>query len=166
MKNIYVLIFAGLADWEIGLITYELNTNNAIPVTTVGLTSAPIKTGGGLTILPDVTLVEIDPQNTALLMLPGGEMWHTVSHESRKKHAARALRERLSDEKYAQVPIEILFGDPGHEITDFAERVRADLIVMPSHGRTGLSRLLIGSVAERVIRLAHCPVLVLRDQIR
>jgi nucleotide-binding universal stress UspA family protein len=86
-----------------------------------------------------------------------------VSHESRKEHAVSALRQRLSDKKYAATPIEILFGDPGHEITDYAERVEADLIVMPSHGRTGLSRLLIGSVAERVIRLAHCPVLVLRD---
>ena len=91
-----------------------------------------------------------------------GEIWHTVSHESRKKHAAQALRERLSGEKYAQAPIEILFGDPGHEITNYAESIEADLIVMPSHGRTGFSRLLIGSVAERVIRLAHCPVLVLR----
>ena len=71
--------------------------------------------------------------------------------------------ELLVSLKYAKAPIEILFGDPGHEITEFAERVKADLIVMPSHGRTGLSRLLIGSVAERVIRLAHCPVLVLRD---
>jgi nucleotide-binding universal stress UspA family protein len=33
---------------------------------------------------------------------------------------------------------------------------------MPSHGRTGLSRLMIGSVAERVVRLAHCPVLILK----
>jgi nucleotide-binding universal stress UspA family protein len=95
-----------------------------------------------------------------------GELWHTVSHESRKEHAARALRERLSDEKYARVPIEILFGDPGNEIASYAEQVNADLIVMPSHGRTGLSRLLIGSVAERVVRLAHCPVLVLRDGTR
>jgi nucleotide-binding universal stress UspA family protein len=36
------------------------------------------------------------------------------------------------------------------------------LIVMPSHGRSGVPRLLIGSVAERVLRLAHCPVLILR----
>ena len=37
-----------------------------------------------------------------------------------------------------------------------------DLIVLPSHGRSGVQRLLIGSTAERVVRLAHCPVLVLR----
>jgi nucleotide-binding universal stress UspA family protein len=38
----------------------------------------------------------------------------------------------------------------------------AELIVIPSHGRTGLKRLMLGSVTERVIRLSHCPVLVLR----
>ena len=48
-------------------------------------------------------------------------------------------------------------------ITELAAELKADLIVLPSHGRTGLKRLLIGSVAERVVRLAHCPVLVLRS---
>ncbi len=43
-----------------------------------------------------------------------------------------------------------------------AKKIDADLIVMPSHGRTGLKRLLIGSVAERVVRMAKCPVMVLR----
>jgi hypothetical protein len=42
MKNVYVLVFDGLADWEIDLITYELNTLNALPVKTVGLTIDPI----------------------------------------------------------------------------------------------------------------------------
>ena len=53
-------------------------------------------------------------------------------------------------------------GDPGSEIVSFANEVNANMIIMPSHGRTGISRLLIGSVAERVLRLASCPVLVLR----
>ena len=49
-----------------------------------------------------------------------------------------------------------------HEIADFAQEKKAELIVLPSHGRTGLTRLLLGSVAEKVVRLAHCPVLVLK----
>ena len=53
-------------------------------------------------------------------------------------------------------------GDPGMEIAACAEEIGADLIVMPSQGRTGVTRLLLGSVAERVVRLAHCPVMVLR----
>ena len=52
---------------------------------------------------------------------------------------------------------------PATEIAKYAEEHHTDLIVLPSHGRTGLARLMIGSVAERVVRLAHCPVLVIRE---
>ena len=95
--------------------------------------------------------------------LEPGEMWETVNEQTRTKHAEKKLRESLSDPAYAGINIEILFGDPGHAIARRAEELGADMIVLPSHGRTGLSHLLIGSVAERVVRLAHCPVLVLRS---
>jgi nucleotide-binding universal stress UspA family protein len=51
-------------------------------------------------------------------------------------------------------------GDPAEEILRYAWRHAVDLIVMGTHGRTGVSRLLLGSVAERVVRGARCPVLV------
>jgi nucleotide-binding universal stress UspA family protein len=54
-------------------------------------------------------------------------------------------------------------GDPVWEICQEAGREHADLIVMGSHGRTGLSHVLLGSVAERVLRHAPCPVLVARS---
>jgi nucleotide-binding universal stress UspA family protein len=91
-----------------------------------------------------------------------GVVWTSIDDESRRRHARKALEERLSAPKYQGVQIQIELGDPGHEIAAYAERIKADLIVVPSHGRTGLTRLLIGSVAERVVRLAHCPVLVLK----
>ena len=72
------------------------------------------------------------------------------------------MRERFAAAKYQGIHCATASGDPGHEIVKYAEEIDADLIVIPSHGRTGLTRLLIGSVAERVVRLAHCPVLVLR----
>ncbi len=53
-------------------------------------------------------------------------------------------------------------GDPAGEILRAAQAVKADLIVMGSHGRTGLSRLLMGSVAEQIVRKAPCPVLTVR----
>jgi nucleotide-binding universal stress UspA family protein len=56
-----------------------------------------------------------------------------------------------------------LKGSPVAEITGFAEREQIDLIVMASHGRTGLWRLLMGSVAEGVLRRAHCPVLIIKQ---
>ena len=94
--------------------------------------------------------------------LEPGELWETVDNKSRSEHAEQALRDRMSAAKYRDLQFEILFGDPGHRIAQRAEELDADLIIMPSHGRTGLAHLLIGSVAERVVRLAHCGVLVLR----
>lgn len=52
--------------------------------------------------------------------------------------------------------------DPAQEIADFAEEEAADMIAMTTHGRSGLSRLLFGSVAEEVLRVAPMPVLLLR----
>ena len=54
-------------------------------------------------------------------------------------------------------------GMPIAEIVKFAEREEVDLIVMASHGRTGLARLLMGSIAEGVLRQAPCPVLVVKQ---
>jgi nucleotide-binding universal stress UspA family protein len=56
----------------------------------------------------------------------------------------------------------LINNEQGHTICDFARDHDADLIVISSHGRTGITRLAIGSVAERIIRYASCPVLVLR----
>jgi len=91
-----------------------------------------------------------------------GVVWEVVDDESRRQHAEAAMRERLDAPRYEGIRIHIDFGDPGHQIADFASNVDADLIILPSHGRRGLARLMIGSVAERVVRLAHCPVLVLK----
>lgn len=57
---------------------------------------------------------------------------------------------------------DVVFGPPYLAITDAAERHGADLIVLATHGRTGLVHLLLGSVAERVARMATCPVLTVR----
>ncbi len=53
-------------------------------------------------------------------------------------------------------------GMPAQEIIRVAQEQQADLIVISTHGRTGLKHLFMGSTAERVIRHAHCPVLVVR----
>jgi len=91
-----------------------------------------------------------------------GVIWTTVDNDIREKHALDALHERMADKRYDGIDTKIAFGDAGHEIADFAKAQNAQLIVLPSHGRTGFRRFLIGSVAEKVVRLAHCPVLVLR----
>lgn len=92
-----------------------------------------------------------------------GVIWKEIDNESRSHHAIQALRERLSEPKYKDVQVHIKVGDPGYRIAEFAKVARADLIVIPSQGRTGLAHMLLGSVAERVLRLSHCPVMVLRN---
>jgi universal stress protein A len=58
----------------------------------------------------------------------------------------------------------VLLGQPvAAAITGFARATGVDLIVIGSHGRTGLARLVVGSVAEAVVRTAPCPVLVVRE---
>ena len=56
----------------------------------------------------------------------------------------------------------VVTGEPSHAIVDHAKAGAFDLIVMSSHGRTGLPHLFLGSVAERVLRTAPCPVLTVR----
>ena len=54
-------------------------------------------------------------------------------------------------------------GEPGNVIPDIAAKLPADLIVMVTHGRRGLARLIEGSIAEKVLRNAPCPVLAVRQ---
>jgi len=58
--------------------------------------------------------------------------------------------------------VEVRFGEPAEEIIAYAEDAHADLIAMCTHGRTGLARWAYGSVAEKVMRHAHCPILLVR----
>jgi universal stress protein A len=78
--------------------------------------------------------------------------------------AKEQLQEFGAREIGGQVPwiAEVAFGPAYLAITDAALRHRAELIVLATHGRTGLQHLLLGSVAERVARIAACPVLTVR----
>jgi nucleotide-binding universal stress UspA family protein len=78
--------------------------------------------------------------------------------------ASEALRLRIPDElrDADRVEVQVGHGAPAAEILRVAEERKASLIVIATHGRTGLRRLALGSVAERVVREAPCPVLVVR----
>ena len=77
-----------------------------------------------------------------------------------------ALDEAKKVFEAAQVPVPTLVGE-GHAVHDgiarVLENVDADLIVMGSHGRRGLEKLMLGSVTQRVLGVVHVPVLVVRD---
>jgi len=72
----------------------------------------------------------------------------------------------IAREHLGEVKWEVLdqMGPPADVIAEVAARMSADLIVMVTHGRRGLARLVEGSVAERVLRIAPCPVLAVRHE--
>jgi len=75
--------------------------------------------------------------------------------------ATKQLANRLSPEERERyhATTEVVSGAGAMAIVEYAQDCGIDLIVMGTHGRTGMAHLLIGSVAERVVRLAPCPVL-------
>ena len=67
-----------------------------------------------------------------------------VSDEDRSKHLLEMLHAKFSDPKFQQAEFRVSFGTPAEVIAHFAEKEGVDLIMLPSHGRTGLARLMIG----------------------
>lgn len=73
------------------------------------------------------------------------------------------LRKKVSG-KPGDIETEIAFGSPVERITDYVAKKDIDLIIISTHGRSGLQRVLIGSTAERIVRHASCPVLVVPNR--
>jgi nucleotide-binding universal stress UspA family protein len=84
-----------------------------------------------------------------------------LSSESLRDHADTALAEALAKAGVRNANRRVVAGDPATEIITTAKELGANLIVIPSRGKSGIRRWMIGSVAERVVRKAPCPVLVL-----
>jgi nucleotide-binding universal stress UspA family protein len=70
--------------------------------------------------------------------------------------------ETMGERRGVPVTTAVLEGNAAEAILDYAERVDVDMIVMGTHGRSGLDRFLVGSVAERVIRMSDVPVMTVR----
>ncbi len=88
-------------------------------------------------------------------------------YEAQRRCAEETLEARadqLRKEHGIKVRWMLAAGVPSAEIVKAADDEHADMIVMGTHGRSGLNRLLLGSVAERVIRLASCPVVTVRQK--
>ena len=89
-------------------------------------------------------------------------VWIEDADERRMVHIEESIAKSLKDLGVQDIKTHVTVGDAGTEVARIADEIDADLIVIPSHGRTGVKRFLLGSVAERVVRLAHCPVFVLK----
>jgi universal stress protein A len=95
------------------------------------------------------------------VVLAPGEAAHLlfVREDEVKATLEKMRREQLGGFRHQ---VHVRSGDIVRNISDAAHELNADLIIMPTHGRRGLPRLFLGSVAERVIRDASCPVLTVR----
>jgi universal stress protein A len=93
----------------------------------------------------------------------GGEMYVGFDDASTKEELRRVLVQVVPTDHNVAFDHKLLVGDPADAIVHEAEAEGADLIVMGTHGRTGLTRLLMGSVAEAVVRRAKCPVLTVKQ---
>ena len=90
---------------------------------------------------------------------PGAEMLH----ELRKQLEVRLEQARAKvAEAGGRVRAELLEGAPYRVVLDWAKEYGADLIVIGTHGHTGFTHALLGSVTERVVRMSECPVLTIR----
>lgn len=88
----------------------------------------------------------------------------TALLEEQRKAAAQQLLhlESAIKKRYRDCASEIHFGVVFQTIIELANSLKADLIIIATHGRTGLSHILMGSVAEKIVRHSHCPVLTIR----
>jgi nucleotide-binding universal stress UspA family protein len=78
-----------------------------------------------------------------------------------KKSLDEVVRERIPKEITSKTRVSL--GDAANEIVGTAADEKADLIVIATHGLTGWRRFMFGSVAEKVVRVAQCPVLTIRE---
>ena len=100
-----------------------------------------------------------------------GEYWFSANEKFRpvrellakeKSVLDKFLREKFSDGiNLVEIIQKVEVGTPYGNIVEMAERERVDMIIMSTHGRTGLDHILLGSVTEKVVCRAPCPVLVI-----
>lgn len=108
LETVHVFVFDSLSDWEPGYAMAGINnpmfqlTPGRYRIATVGISTKPIKTMGGLTVLPDATLDSLEPSQSAMLILPGGLAWD----EGRHAEAAEKAKAFLA----AGVPVAAICG--------------------------------------------------------
>ena len=111
-----------------------------------------------LHVLPDVVPVGPDP-----LLLPSLPPEYYQEAEA-QSHEALGKTLQPGWGQPAAVETAVRWGDPVDGIVGYAFDHKVDLVVVATHGRTGLSHVLLGSVAERIVREAPCPVLTIRER--
>jgi len=131
-----------------------------VPVDFSGESDRAIQTA--LEMVEDPANVHLVHVLSPLDAVSPGVVWGDITDESREQAVHECFQKFLAERSIAGVTTAVRFGNPGLEIAEYAEQTAADLVIIPSHGYQGVKRMLLGSVAERVIRHVPCSVLVLR----
>ncbi len=107
----------------------------------------------------------LSEHNGSLFGTLGGVTYHDAENLQKKvsEKVAAAFEGRPTASE-VEFYVHARIGKPYEEILDLSREVSADLIFIGSHGKTGLERLVLGSVSERVVREAQCPVMVVREK--
>ena len=93
----------------------------------------------------------------------GPDTWEEIDEQSRQ-WATRHLNALVAKAKAAGVRAKVYLveGQPAREITRFAKKLHADLVVIGTHGRTGFAKLLLGSIASQIVATSKTPVMTVR----
>ena len=97
-RAVYLLVVEGFADWEPAHAVAELRRHGRYRVESVGLTMTPLRSMGGIRVLPSTTVTEVDPADVAVFILPGGDRWENTPVEPEIERLLNRLDAR-------QVPI-------------------------------------------------------------
>lgn len=140
---------------------WETSAPVVVPIDFSGMSVEAIQTARSMVADDDqIHVVHVVPMLDQII--PGDHPWSLPTDEERRAAVRQHFSDFLASHGLNRVREIILDGRPGSEIADYATSVKAELIVIPSHGYDGFKRLLLGSVAEQVVRHADCPVFVLR----
>ena len=90
-KAVHLLVVEGFADWEPAHAVAELRRHGHYHVESVGLTMAPVRSMGGITVLPSKTVADMDPAHVAVFILPGGDRWERSPIEPELEAALRRV---------------------------------------------------------------------------
>lgn len=118
-----------------------------------------------ITTQPDASFTVLHVVNPSMGMYRGDTAYNFerfVELEEEKAEELFASARELADEHDASITTETVTGTPARSIVEFASENDVDAIYLGSHGREGVSRILLGSVAEQVVRRATVPVTVVR----
>ncbi len=125
-----------------------------------------VEDGGEITLLRVIDETPAIIEDSPLFLNTSDNIIEQQQKEDLLKHAKDYLARVVAhlDQTNLKIEMVALHGKPADEIIDIAKNSRIDVIVMSTHGRTGLSRWVIGSVTQKVITATKCPVFIVPNQ--